>query len=81
MQTLRVTKPLELDHEDGQWRRDMTIPFRWQRRLRLFPTPSSTTAEQVDNLFYFILLVSVIFFAIIVGVMVLFSHQVSSTSG
>ena len=38
----------------------------------LFPTPSSTTAEQVDNLFYFILLVSAFFFAIIVGVMVLF---------
>ena len=38
----------------------------------LFPTPSSTTAEQVDNLFYFILLVSIFFFAIIVGVMVLF---------
>ena len=40
--------------------------------LSLFPQPSSTTAEQVDNLFYFILLVSVFFFAIIVGAMVLF---------
>lgn len=38
----------------------------------MFPAPSSTTAKQVDDLFYFILMVSVVFFAIIVGVMILF---------
>ena len=39
---------------------------------RLFPEPSSTNASQVDNLFYFILAVSVFFFAVIVAVMGLF---------
>ena len=38
----------------------------------LFPKPTSTTAGAVDDLFYFILLVSIGFFAIIVGVMLLF---------
>lgn len=47
----------------------------------LFPKPSSTTAEQVDNLFYFILLVSVFFFAIIFGVMVLFLFKYRARPG
>ena len=34
-----------------------------------FPRASSTTAPEVDRLFYFILIVSVVFFAIIVGAM------------
>lgn len=38
----------------------------------LFPKPTSTTAGAVDDLFYFILLVSIGFFAIIVGAMLLF---------
>jgi cytochrome c oxidase subunit 2 len=37
-----------------------------------FPAPTSTTAESVDALFYFILGVSIVFFAIIVGAMLLF---------
>ena len=41
-------------------------------KMSLFPEPRSTTAGGVDNLFYFILLVSVFFFAVIVGVMILF---------
>ncbi len=39
---------------------------------RLFPAPTSTRAQGVDDLFYFILAVSVFFFAIIVGAMVVF---------
>ena len=35
----------------------------------LFPAPTSTTAGDVDDLFYFILAVSVVFFAIIVVAM------------
>lgn len=38
----------------------------------LFPAPTSTGAEQVDDLFYFILAVSIFFFAVIVGVLFLF---------
>ena len=38
----------------------------------LFPAPTSTTAGDVDELFYFILAVSVVFFAIIVGAMFAF---------
>ena len=37
-----------------------------------FPAPSSTTAESVDSLFYFILIISLIFFAIILGTMTFF---------
>ena len=37
-----------------------------------FPTRASTGAEIVDHVFYFILIISVIFFLIIVGVMTLF---------
>lgn len=37
-----------------------------------FPKASSTTAGSVDDLFYFILWISIFFFAIIVGVMILF---------
>lgn len=40
--------------------------------LALFPVPASSTAGSVDRLFYFILWVSLIFFAIIIGVMVWF---------
>ena len=46
-----------------------------------FPPPSSTTATSVDNLFYFILWVSVFFFAIIVGVMGLFLVRYRQRSG
>ncbi len=38
----------------------------------LFPAPRSTTAGQVDDLFYFIMVVCAFFMAIIVGVMALF---------
>ena len=38
----------------------------------LFPEPTSTTASEVDSLFYFILVVSGVFFAIIVVAMLLF---------
>ncbi len=38
----------------------------------LFPKPTSTTAGDVDELFYFILAISVVFFAIIVGAMFVF---------
>ena len=42
---------------------DLADPF--------FPKPTSPTAGSVDELFYFILVVSIVFFAIIVGAMVL----------
>lgn len=46
------------------------VPFAATKSL--FPEPTSTGAEQVDQLFYFILIVSCVFFAIIVGVMAWF---------
>ncbi len=47
----------------------------------LFPASSSTTSGQVDSLFYFILLVCACFFAIILGVMVLFVIKYYARSG
>jgi cytochrome c oxidase subunit 2 len=46
-----------------------------------FPAPTSTGAGQVDALFYFILAISVVFFAIIVGVMVTFLLKYRERSG
>ena len=40
-----------------------------ESRSMFFPSPTSTTASQVDSLFYFILWVCVVFFIVIVGVM------------
>ena len=48
------------------------FPLFANARGSLFPPPSSTGAQQVDDLFYFILAVSVFFFAAIVGVMAVF---------
>lgn len=46
-----------------------------------FPAPSSTNAAAVDTLFNFILAVSVLFFALIVGLMVLFVVRYRSRRG
>lgn len=46
-----------------------------------FPEPTSTNAGGVDDLFYFILIVSAVFFAIIVGVMALFVFKYRERPG
>ena len=47
----------------------------------LFPKPTSTTAGTVDDLFYFILIISIGFFAIIVGAMLLFIFRYRERPG
>ncbi len=46
-----------------------------------FPSASSTTAENVDRLFYFILAICVIFFSLIIGVMTWFVVRYRSRPG
>ncbi len=46
-----------------------------------FPEPTSTTAKSVDNLFYFILSISVIFFVLIVTLMVFFVWKYRARPG
>ncbi len=46
-----------------------------------FPDPSSTTAAGVDRLFYFILGICIVFFALIVGLMVYFVLRYRAASG
>ncbi len=47
----------------------------------VFPQRASTDAAMVDNIFYFILWVSIVFFVIIVGVMVLFVFKYRRREG
>ena len=47
----------------------------------LFPEPSSTTAADVDTLFYFILAICSVFFVLIVGVMTTFAWRYRSREG
>ena len=49
-----------------------TVPIAQASESFWLPPPDSTTAGSVDNLFYFILWVSLFFFCLIVGLMVLF---------
>jgi cytochrome c oxidase subunit 2 len=58
-----------------------TMPLFAAGSTSLFPAPRSTTAGHVDDLFYFILLVCAFFFAIIVGVMVLFLFKYRERPG